>query len=834
LIKPTATRVGIVLLLGLAFGAVSASGSTSHGALDPTFTDLPGRVITEVGSDAVLRAIASAPGGKYVAAGSVSNGANDDFGVVRYTSAGKLDQTFGSSGITTTPVGPGNDEGEALVVQGDKKVVVAGTSSNGSNDDFALARYNTDGSLDATFGSGGTVRTAIGSGADRAFALVLQSDGKLVVAGSTFNGSNDDFALVRYNSDGSLDATFGVGGIVVTPIGPGADHAYGLTLAKDGKILAVGSTFNGSDDDFAIVRYLPTGALDTSFGGGTGIVTSAIGAGRDVAHAVAVQKDGTIFVGGSSSNGTDDDFAVAAYTGLGAPQTAFGGGKVTTPLGSGNDAIEAMSLQPDGKLLVAGDSAGSTYRFALARYAKGGSLDGSFQGGTVKTSLGTGDDHAYGLAVQVAKNKVSSFVVAGSAEDGSTDSFGLVRYKATGAPDPAFTSRPGSVITSIGSGDDQVNAVVSPKGNALLAAGYASSGGNDQFALAKYTLDGAPATSFGTGGVVKTDFGPGDDRANAMVAQPDGKYVLAGAAASGDEDIALARYNADGSPDSTFGVGGKVTTDIAGGNDEAYALVRQSDGKLVVAGSAFTGGHEKFVLVRYNADGSPDTTFGTNGIVTTAIGSAAVARAVVVQSDGYLIAAGTATFGSNDDFALVRYDSFGTPDPLWGGGGIVTNPIGPGDDRANALVLQKNGKAIAAGSTFNGSDDDFALVRYNTDGSLDSTFGGDGIVTTSLGPGNDEAHALVLQINQKPVAVGTTWNGSNMDFALARYDTNGSPNSEFGSNGKAVQPVGTGDDELFAAVENVSYLLVGGFTSNGSNDDFVLGRYILCGNEKGC
>jgi uncharacterized delta-60 repeat protein len=233
-------------------------------------------------------------------------------------------------------------------------------------------------------------------------------------------------------------------------------------------------------------------------------------------------------------------------------------------------------------------------------------------------------------------------------------------------------------------------------------------------------------------------------------------------------------------------------------------------------------------------DGSLDSAFGTNGIVTTAIGSAAVARALVVRSDGYLIAAGAATFGSNDDFALVRYDSFGTPDPLWGSGGIVTTPIGLGDDRANALVLQKNGKAIAAGSTFNGSNDDFALVRYNTDGSLDSTFGGDGIVTTSLGPGDDEAYALVLQINQKPVAVGRTWNGSNMDFALARYDTNGSPNSEFGSNGKAVQPVGTGDDELFAAVENVTYLLVGGFTSNGSNDDFVLGRYILCGNEKGC
>jgi uncharacterized delta-60 repeat protein len=829
---------GVALVLGLAFGVVSASGSSDHGTLDLTFTDMPGRVVTDVGSAAVLRAVAPTSDGKLVAAGSISNGADDDFAVARYASTGRLDHGFGSKGIVTTPIGPGNDEGEAMVVQPDRKVVVAGTSFNGSNDEFALVRYDLDGSLDTSFGTGGVVLTPIGSHADRAYALSRQSDGKLVVAGSTFNGSDDDFAVVRYNPDGSLDTTFGTNGIVVTPIGPGSDRAYGLTIASTGRIVVAGSSFNGSNDDFAVARYLPTGALDTSFGG-TGIVTTPIGVAGDVAHAVTVQKDGTIFVGGASSNGSNDDFAVVAYTAAGGLLPTFGGsGKVTTPVDSGDDAIDAIALQPDGKLLVAGDSADSPYTFAIARYSAKGTLDASFHGGTVTTSIGDGDDHAHALAVLVSKSKVTSIVAAGSASDGSIDSFALVRYSPTGIPDAAFSSGKGIVRTHVGSGDDRVNAVVvvAPKlGGGILAAGASSNGTNDDFALARYMKDGSAVKSFGTHGIVKTDFGSGDDRANAIVVQPDGKFVVAGSASNGsNKDIALVRYTADGSLDSSFGSGGKVTTDVNGGDDEASALVRQADGKLVVAGSGLSGGQTKFVLVRYGVNGSLDTTFGTNGVVTTAIGSAASARALVVQPNGYLIAAGSTWNGSDHDFAVVRYNSFGSPDPQWGGGGIVTTPIGPGDDEANALVLQKNGRPIAAGSSFNGSSDDFALVRYTANGALDSSFGSGGIVTTSFGSGNDDAYGLVLQINQKPVAVGATWTGTGMDFALARYEINGSPNLPFGTSGETVTPVGDGDDTIYAAAEQVSNLVVGGSTFNGADTDFVLARYILCADPNGC
>jgi uncharacterized delta-60 repeat protein len=198
--------LGLTLLVALSFGAVADAGQ--HGALDQSFTNFRGRVVTAIGpGDDVVRAVAFQSGSKIVAAGSSWNGSNDDFALVRYKQDGTLDQSFGTGGEVTTPIGSGNDDANALVIQKDGKIVVAGTSFNGADDDFALARYNSDGSPDTTFDGDGKVTTPIGSGDDRAYALDLQGDGKLVVAGYS-RGTHDDFALARYNPDGSLDPTF--------------------------------------------------------------------------------------------------------------------------------------------------------------------------------------------------------------------------------------------------------------------------------------------------------------------------------------------------------------------------------------------------------------------------------------------------------------------------------------------------------------------------------------------------------------------------------------------------------------------------------------------------
>jgi uncharacterized delta-60 repeat protein len=762
--------LGTALLFALLFGAVAGAGK--HGVLDPSFTNLRGRVVTSFGpGDDAAGALAILSDGRSVVVGHSSNGADDDFAVARYQPDGSLDPTFGTGGKVTTAVGPGEDIANAVVIQKDGKVVVAGTSFNGTDDDFALARYNPDGSLDTTFDGDGKVTTPIGSGDDRAYALALQGDGKLVVAGSS-HGANDDFALARYNPDGSPDTTFDADGIVTTAIGSSGDSARALALQKDGKLVAAGSSSNGSNNDFAIARYNVDGSLDATFDGD---------------------------------------------------------GNVTTTIGSGNDEAFAIIQQQDGKLVAAGDSAGSNYEFALVRYTKSGALDTSFgNGGKVPTAIGAGDDHANALAV----GGDGRLVAGGSASNGASDDFALARYKSNGSLD-VFTSRPGVVTTPFGSGDDVARALKVASSGRPVAAGSSWNGSDEDFALARYNGDGSPDLSFGGEGRVTTSIGPGDDVAYAL-ALPGSKLVAAGSSWNGsNNDFALVRYTASGTPDSSFGSDGVVMTPIGSGDDVAYAVVVQKDGKIVAAGSSWSGSSNDFALVRYNSDGSLDTTFGVGGIVTTPVGFGGVARALALQSDGKLLAAGAASNGVDDDFALVRYTTGGTPDAVFGTGGKVTTPVGLGGDAAFALVLQ-NGKPIAAGSSWNGSNNDFALVRYTASGTPDSSFGSGGKVTTSIGSGDDEAYALGLQKNGKLIAAGASWNGVDDDFALVRYETNGSLNPSFGSGGKVTTSLGAGNDEIRGAAVQTNRLVVAGEAFNGSDEDFALSLYVLCAAPKGC
>jgi uncharacterized delta-60 repeat protein len=309
----------------------------------------------------------------------------------------------------------------------------------------------------------------------------------------------------------------------------------------------------------------------------------------------------------------------------------------------------------------------------------------------------------------------------------------------------------------------------------VVAAGFAVTGATTDFALTRYRPNGTLDTSFGNHGRVTTDIAGGADAAHALTIQGDGRLVAAGSATFGtNQDFAVARYHPNGTPDLSFGTGGRATIDIAGDFDEARALVLQ-DGKLVAAGFTFTGDASTgdFALARFTAAGHPDGSFGTGGRVTTDFaGGFDDARALVVQA-GKLVAAGSATTASGPDFALARYDSHGSLDPTFGAGGKVTTDFAPvfGDaDEINALVVQQ-GKLVAAGSSFTGGGlrFDFGLARYRPNGDLDATFGTGGTTTTDFSRREDRAQALVVQ-GGRPVAVGSAVNGSGKQtFALARY-----------------------------------------------------------------
>jgi uncharacterized delta-60 repeat protein len=288
---------------------------TSSGVLDTGFST-DGKIEFGVGAgDDVLTGLAIASDGDIVAVGYGSNGSNFDFAVARLTSAGVLDTAFDSDGKVLVPVGSGADYGHAVAIASDGDILVAGTSHNGSDDDVAVVRLTSAGALDTAFDSDGKVTVAIGSAADGARAVAIASDGDILVAGTSHNGSNEDMAVVRLTSAGALDTAFDSDGKVTVAIGSGDDEARGIALLADGGIVIAGESGNGSNDDIAVVRLTSAGALDTTFSG-DGKATVAVGSGADVGHSVAISASSQVVVAGTSAGG-DDDVAVVVLTGTG-------------------------------------------------------------------------------------------------------------------------------------------------------------------------------------------------------------------------------------------------------------------------------------------------------------------------------------------------------------------------------------------------------------------------------------------------------------------------------------------------------------------------------------
>ena len=394
------------------------------------------------------------------------------------------------------------------------------------------ATLTTPSGLDTTFGSDGRVSTPVGD-IGQGEGVVIQPDGGIVTAGSRQIGLLSDFALTRHNPDGSLDTSFGTNGIAITDFGGADDKALDAALTPDGGIVAVGSADPGGlvKADFAIARYNPDGTLNTTFGTG-GIVTTDIRGDADQAEAVAVQPDGKIVVAGHAATvaGQITDFALARYNPDGTLDQGFGNhGIVTTDIG-GDDVAVALGIQADGRIVAAG-SAGE--HIALARYMPDGSLDPTF--GTGGTTVNPGFGEVKGLAL-------------------------------------------------------------TPTGGILLAG---DSGGD--FLLAAYRADGTPNLGFGNLGSVTTDFGGGGAFAENLVVDAQGRIILVGRTLSPTIlDMALARYNPDGTLDTSFANHGTLTADFHGRGEFGQDLALDSAGRIVAAGYTANGGNTEFALMRAN------------------------------------------------------------------------------------------------------------------------------------------------------------------------------------------------------------------------------------------
>jgi uncharacterized delta-60 repeat protein len=382
---------GKIVVVGSGYSA-TASGNflllryNINGTLDAAF-GVGGKVLTEFNSHASASVVALQPDGKIVVAGT-SYFISQNFILVRYNPDGSIDSGFGNNGKVTTDFFGFDDMAYTIAIRSNGKIVVAGSAGRNRQfppiSDFALAQYNSDGTPDLTFGNGGKTVTDFRGTIDVAYSLLIQPDGKAVLAGSSaFSISFPilDFALARYNSDGSPDTGFGNNGLVITDFFGAYDEAYALALQTDGKIVAAGFATNpraASETDFALVRYLPNGSLDSSFGAAGKTVTDFSSAYESI-HDIVIQPNGKIVVAGikeiDRSPSPKTDWALARYSQTGILDPTFGsGGKISTTLSSDSEYARAMALQNDGKIVVAGfanfptPDGQSEIKVALARY----------------------------------------------------------------------------------------------------------------------------------------------------------------------------------------------------------------------------------------------------------------------------------------------------------------------------------------------------------------------------------------------------------------------------------------------------------------------------------
>ena len=398
---------------------------------------------------------------------------------------------------------------------------------------------------------------------------------------------------------------------------------------------------------------------------------------------------------------------------------------------------------------------------------------------------------------------------------------------------------------------------IQPDGKIVVAAGAYQSGDLADFGVARYNTDGSLDSSFGSGEKVNTDFFGDVDLAFGIAIQPsDGKIIAVGFAAKPTGDhyetfFALARYNTNGTIDTTFGSGGKVTTDVLGINinqafnvifvQSAMGVLVQPDDKIVVTGGVIAvvtapgvipAPLSNFGLARYNANGTLDTNFGAGGKISRDFfGRDDTAFAVALQSDNKIVAAGFATKNSgafDQDFAWLRYNSDGSPDNTFGSGGRITTDFVGDTDGADALVIQLDGKIVLGGFTNNVNNGDLALVRYNVDGSLDSSFGSGGKFTNDVLGNYDEVYGLALQSDGKIVASGVaTTSTGNENFLVARLNTNGTFDQSFGSGGKVTTDFFGGEDFATGVkIQADGKIVVTGAANTGSFADLALARYL--------
>ncbi|HYE15359.1 MAG TPA: hypothetical protein VD968_13005 [Pyrinomonadaceae bacterium] len=702
----------------------------------------------------------------------------------------------------------------ALADTGGDTILLNGPNATATEDFNTLA--NTAGTTHTTLPLGWYITETGGSARDNeAYSVGTGS----ATDGDTYSfgpSGNTDRALGELTT-GTLQSTFGaqftngtgktINSLFISYTGEqwrvGGNHTTIAERLNFSYSTDAGSLTGGTYTDFDALDFTPlittgaTASLDGNNSANRKIVSGAI-------TGLSIPNGATFWVrwqGVDATSGDDglavDDFSVAAGTPFSDDGMLTDDVSAAVSSPELDDAAFSVAIQSTGRIVAGGyvEQFGepSHKDFTLSRYNQDGTTDATFT--SPSTNFGANpDDRIYGIALEADDD----IVAAGSSHAhgaGSSDAV-VALYGANGG------AHTGSAIFSTandaGSVDEEFYAVaIQPSDGKIVAVGTTNANGLYDFLIVRYDALLNLDTTFGDGdGVVTIDFNTAStvEAARAVAIDSGGNIVVAGYTHSGTNfDFAVARLlGADGSPDPTFAGDGTIVTDFFSRSDQAFGLALQADGKIVVGGSSVVDAtpNKDFALARYETDGDLDATFDTDGLQTTDFfGEADIIRSVVVQPDQKIAAAGQARI-QRDHFALARYDTGGSLDTTFSADGMVTTPFAHDkEDRAYGLALQDDGKLVAAGYAENPSSPfpvrDFALARYLPDGSPDA----------DVGAAPARKPDIVLTIDNLPNQVIGT------NFTYRMTVTNKGPGA--GTNV-------TLTDVMPAEVAGLSYLIAGG------------------------
>ena len=646
------------------------------------------------------------------------------FGIERYSPDGVLDITFGTDGQAVSSFGNGQSIPASLALQPDGKILVAGRYQPTNARQLALMRFTAEGSIDTSFDGDGKVVTNFGNGSvSEAIEVSVNSNGKISVTG-IIHTTPRNFGLVQYNSNGSLDTSFDGDGKATIAFQSNFETINSVTRQSDGKFLVVikSDDFALTTSDFIVRRYNSDISLDTSFGV-NGQTSAAFTTGMNESQAAGIASDGKIVVVGkaAASEFANTDFAIARYDANGILDTSLhSDGKITSAFEKGNDQLSHVLMLPDDAFITVGTSGyrlsnNSTFKdIVLSKFIADGTLDSSFGIlGKVVSVFGQNNN-----AITAAALQPDGKIVLGNTyynlSLGNSFLYELIRYHANGSLDTSFGIN-GKVSLTI----ESTAITIQADGKIVVGATGTPNTANAGYNIFKFNENGTIDTSFDTVGAATITFGNNYYGKMAVLLQSDGKIIVTGSASNPDvfndtPAFVAARLNSNGSLDTTFGINGKVVG-LINDNCFAYAGFLQSDGKILTAGISFGPGGVYFSSLRYTENGILDTTYGTNGTTSTNLSfDYRIINHVLLQPDGkFLVALSLYNQPLNTyDFRIRRFNPDSTYDNEFGGPVGVTTSFFNGYDEAFAIGLQSDHKIIVGGTTSNGITNDFAITRY--------------------------------------------------------------------------------------------------------------------------